>query len=491
MSEAATAISQTSYSLVSVPQELTEYILKFCHPRDYASLSETCRALYKIIYNEDQYIWREAFLKYPFDDIRHSLSHTIIEGSTKVKGSSLDERDTTTLDWKGELQRRVNAEGILRRSSTEGLNRLKVLDALLVLNDVVSSAAPGPLVLEGSSYNVAEPSHNLAWVQDTLLHSKVFEECDDVSMMDMMSSNAQDEVMICQLRSRLRSYLTLTHEKGDSAESQKRLASARSVGRCFVYDLRNYTDATRWGPYTATPWADNSGADITVNWTHVENIQNVVFMNVKDLPSQWRKPAIPSFDIQAVRPHSAPGYNSAERNPRDWAGVEGVWRRVVCFMDYRDLHSFNFTASDRMRLRPAYFETDFAEATRIVEARFFLDDNPASPELLPEEDDDPDPRYPPLPFVGTARGVHLSQSSRVRGVIRKKKDYVRWSFVTTHDRSQWAAEGVQVGGIGSAMGVAGVWTVAVHEGDEDPAGPFWMWKAEESLPDKMLVLQDY
>jgi hypothetical protein len=82
-----------------------------------------------------------------------------------------------------------------------------------------------------------------------------------------------------------------------------------------------------------------------------------------------------------------------------------------------------------MRLKPAYFDSDFAEATRIVEAQFTLDESPSSLDSPLEEDDDPDPHYPPLRFTGTARGIHLSQSSRVQGTIRKKKDYVRWTFV--------------------------------------------------------------
>lgn len=88
-----------------------------------------------------------------------------------------------------------------------------------------------------------------------------------------------------------------------------------------------------------------------------------------------------------------------------------------------------------MRLSSSYFDSEFAEATRIVEAQFTLDDDPSMADLEPEDDDDPDPRYPPLAFVGTARGMHLSQSSRVRGTIRKKKDYIRWTFVDVISRS--------------------------------------------------------
>lgn len=79
-----------------------------------------------------------------------------------------------------------------------------------------------------------------------------------------------------------------------------------------------------------------------------------------------------------------------------------------------------------MRLQAAYFEQDFAEATRIVEAQFAFDEEAS---LATELEDDDDPEYPPIAFSGLARGVHLSRHSRVHGTIRKKKDYVRWTFV--------------------------------------------------------------
>ena len=79
-----------------------------------------------------------------------------------------------------------------------------------------------------------------------------------------------------------------------------------------------------------------------------------------------------------------------------------------------------------MRLKPAYFDGDFAEATRVVEAQFTFDEE-KSLDIEPEDDDDPD--YPPIAFSGLARGVHLTRHSRVHGTIRKKKDYIRWSFV--------------------------------------------------------------
>jgi len=54
---------------------------------------------------------------------------------------------------------------------------------------------------------------------------------------------------------------------------------------------------------------------------------------------------------------------------------------------------------------------------------------------------------------------------------------VRWTLTSSREDGdgEWASEGVQLGGRGSAMGVIGMWTSAAHE-SSDPLGPFWAWK---------------
>ena len=114
---------------------------------------------------------------------------------------------------------------------------------------------------------------------------------------------------------------------GESEESHKRLQADRTASRCFVYNLRNYTRETLWGPYTT-----NGDGKVTVNWEHLEHIMNVVVMNVREVPNHWEE-VWPTWGLESTRAYSAPHVRN--RNPNDWAGVEGVWRRVVCFMDYR------------------------------------------------------------------------------------------------------------------------------------------------------------
>lgn len=308
-------------SLSTIPQEVAEHVLKFCHARDYASISETCRALHKIVYNEDdQCVWREAFLSHPFDDLRKSLDYS----------------PDADIDWRRELQDRISAERVLQSAHVPvmvdeaNIVEAGVLKALETVITAIHTASPA------EPTETEEKSETISWAETVLLKSGIFSTSPTLEpTREEYPAFGTIAYKLRQIRAQLRSYLTIIFEKGDTEESQKRLKQTRSLSRCFIYDLRNYENETLWGPYEAV--ADDKypvkACGIYVDWEHVEHIQNVVFMNLRELPPLLQKPAIPTFEIQMTRPYSAP--RSSERKPHDWAGVEGVWRRVVCFMDYR------------------------------------------------------------------------------------------------------------------------------------------------------------
>ncbi|KAI0666317.1 hypothetical protein C8Q78DRAFT_1060772 [Trametes maxima] len=360
-----------------------------------------------------------------------------------------------------------------------------------------------------------------------------------------------------QLRHKLRAY---TWPSRDKFADETRMATLRNASRCFVYNMRKYDARTLWGPYRvvntdgatlALPepmpvlmdesdsepdsyedeegdgenggdealWGVGWGHDGTpgrttgggstaharrkrskqtllVNWEHIEHIVNVVRLKLRDISH----PALgfdekPLFTLDGLRAYSAVG--SFERDPRDWAGVTGKWRRFVCFMDYRDLYMFNYSHLPPGPHHPEFFEAvSFDEAMRPVELHLSLISkeeyfsNPsriphALPNPLPASDVS-DPAFPTLYFDGHSRGPPSSVAS-IRGKVSTLADgAIRWQFVTTYDgRMQWSAEGVQLGHACSAAGIAGIWTGAHHERD-DPAGPFWMVKAEDDLPDGIL-----
>ncbi|KAI0367862.1 hypothetical protein BV20DRAFT_949233 [Pilatotrama ljubarskyi] len=150
----------------------------------------------------------------------------------------------------------------------------------------------------------------------------------------------------------------------------------------------------------------------------------------------------------------------------DWAGVTGVWKRCVCWMDYRDLILHNLSGE--------FEDPHLAEAVRIIAMHLRV----ASYSRCTV------PGYEHLPtihVVGETAGASITgQPRRIRGTVGVIADgSVRWtlqfSSVEGGEVDEWVSEGVQIGGVASAMGVLGMWTGANHE-RMDPLGPCWAWK---------------
>lgn len=182
----------------------------------------------------------------------------------------------------------------------------------------------------------------------------------------------------------------------------------------------------------------------------------------------------------------------------DWAGVAGVWRRCVCWMDYRELLFFNLDSTKFLTLDPQ-------EACRIIPMETWITGYTRAG-LMPVYDTDegdninllPNRRLktgirtgyfrppPVIHFSGFSVGSDRGTDDRrkVRGCVELiGGGEVRWQMDTFIQESEspgsttpeWSSEAVQVGGIGSAVGLLGMWTGATHE-RADPLGPFWAWK---------------
>ncbi len=279
----------TGITIFSVPLEVTERILVFSRHQEVAHFAQTCRQFRALVYHGDLYLWRELFLAYPFDDPRQSSAY-------------LEHRVPLEIDWKGDFQRRVRAGHVVTSGQiSEYLD--DALEALIVAIDdsLPKSASGGPI------------SHNIAWASRILSNAPFLRSAE--------LTRAQSA-----LRSRIRAYLSLYHEAGASAESTARLKSLRNEARCYVYDLRNYTQKTQWGPFTL------GQGGLEINWEHVEKIIHVIVMNIRDMAPTWQK-LCPEVGLEMTRAYSAP--RIPDQKPDDWAGVEGVWRRYISFMDYR------------------------------------------------------------------------------------------------------------------------------------------------------------
>lgn len=136
-----------------------------------------------------------------------------------------------------------------------------------------------------------------------------------------------------------------------------------TFARSKVYDLRQYTDLTLWGPFRA----DGSQR---VDWEKLEAVMIVLGYNLKEFtkrsdgrfPMIWDEPFVGATPQSFISPHRHSLYPKAEShrgeiedellrirevaadlNSLDPYGVTGTWMRVVCFLDFNDLYAFNFS----------------------------------------------------------------------------------------------------------------------------------------------------
>lgn len=429
-------------TILTIPVELVERVLTFCHPRDVAAFSQTCHLAYVVVYHPlDEYLWRELFLSYPFNDPRRSSQGAWKTDSPPALGGG----------WKHELLRRMDAERFCLSSKASPHEKKAALKTLIHVVQQSTTLGSGMLA-----------SYDLRWIERVLRQSRILD--------DEIETFAGDAG---QVVAQLRSYVALSLDKADDDETNCRLKVRRNKSRSYVYDLRHYTSDNRWGPYL------DGGR---VNWIHMESLINVILANLRELPGS-RNHTTPPLGLEATYAYSAPALSPSKE---DWAGVEGTWRRYVCFMDYRDLFAFNYSDLPSGTRDPSFFEDlRLREATRLIEMKLHL---------IPREElrflqattVACNTWYPSLYFAGSSTGVNGPEAS-VEGVVRMGSDgLVRWQFASMYSSDvRWSSDGAQVGSIASAFGIVGVWTTVLHD-EGDPAGPFWMWKVEDDDPTQLM-----
>src|SRR5258705_490416 len=139
---------------LSLPTELVQRVLCFCTPQALAAFSQTCRAVFTLVYGSgDQHLWRELFLSVPFDDLKESPDYD----------------PSVPINWKAEVQLRIRASLVVEFTPEElplpEETREEVFDAFESLVKVAQSAIPPFRTEPGSP---PAPSHNMRWLTDVL-----------------------------------------------------------------------------------------------------------------------------------------------------------------------------------------------------------------------------------------------------------------------------------------------------------------------------------
>ncbi|KAF5000965.1 hypothetical protein FGRMN_1335 [Fusarium graminum] len=242
-----------------------------------------------------------------------------------------------------------------------------------------------------------------------------------------------------------------------------------------VYDLRNYTDESGWGPFM------NDGS-FNVDWEKVEAILIVLGHNIgakrvvaRIFGDIWDSPFSGSFQNSFMAP---PPRDISSLEARDPYGVTGT-----C-----DFFAFNFGFNDNELVAPDATRPplDVGEATRLIMMRIHVTSlEPPGPEDGQE--------LPVVHFRGVSRSLDDSfddnANSDIRGTARLTKEgEVRWTtFSIFHGIERWRSEGIQIGGVRSARGVVGNW----FDRDYDvhgPAGPTAFWKG--ATPEQVENMED-
>lgn len=132
-----------------------------------------------------------------------------------------------------------------------------------------------------------------------------------------------------------------------------------TFARSKVYDLRQYTDDTLWGPFR------DDGTQ-RVDWEKVEAIMIVLGFNLRKFtersdgrfPLIWDEPFVGATPRSYMSPAPIADPSREKEMDEDMLkirslalnldaqdpyGVSGTWMRVVCFLDYNDLYAFNFS----------------------------------------------------------------------------------------------------------------------------------------------------
>ncbi|KAI1821527.1 hypothetical protein F4861DRAFT_518447 [Xylaria intraflava] len=249
-----------------------------------------------------------------------------------------------------------------------------------------------------------------------------------------------------------------------------------------VYDLRQYTQKTKWGPFVD----DDS---MRVDWEKVEAIMIITAANL-DLLDLSTKQICENWSVAFSGPWpnswKSPQDFSPPREPDplellDPYGVTGVWLRVVCFLDYTDFFGYNFGAEDQPPPHVPRPALHAGEALRLLLMTI-------SVTSIEEPGPEDGKGLPVVHFKGVSRGLeHLfdeNSDSELRGTVRLTPEgEVRWTTYSIFGGvERWRSESIQVGGVKSARGVVGHW----FDKDFDPrgpAGPTVFWKlSDENRP---------
>ncbi|KAL8715918.1 MAG: hypothetical protein Q9220_000585 [cf. Caloplaca sp. 1 TL-2023] len=502
-----------AYSLLTLPWEVLHTILLNVTPRDLAAL-RCCRVLDKFI-EEDALLFKEIYLRH--FDVRD---------------------DCGSRDWRRELKRLVRFEKILVSEDynvklaelnevadcVQDLLKTAAIDHssrnIAFLDSLISNQNTLQLLCNSSLFRWAstttQPSqcsnnHPPPYVHSQQIHpshqplettppssnsettdfNHVYLQSGQIPKSGYVEPPPEPQILQSQLSAKLHCLygVPIQHlPRSSSASHRHDLRANRGIkihpfARSKVYDLRQHSEATLWGPFRA----DGSH---NVDWEKVEAVFMILAHNVQLFADKYVEHSsilLPPWTepFTGVTPHSwarASKSSDIERplplplHLQDPYNLTGVWMRIVCFLDYRELFTFNFSEDQPLPGQPRP-PVDTEEAIRFITVKIHV--TKIEP---PGEDDGQD--LPIVHFKGTSISalppVDPNANSKIRGTVRLTPEgEVRWTtFSVFHGEERWRSEGIQLGGVQAARGILGYWFDKDFD-EYGPAGPTAFWKVSD------------
>jgi hypothetical protein len=345
--------------LLELSHELLHCIFVDVEPCDIAALSSTCRPFHDYI-RDNRLLHRELYLR-RYDEFEH------------------DKRT----NWEQQLHDRYQMERLLQ--TTDAATKRENLDFVATqMSKLMESAhrdfeQSKNLQMLSTAFKERQDNLNVFLCSSSLFHNKRAGDGTNHIPADNASTRQASAKLHClygvpidtaprrPIHSLMQPDLTI----GPSGSTRSQVLGRQPVthpwARSRVYDLREYTPSTLWGPFKA----DGSHQ---VDWEKVEAIMIALGHNIRRYqgredspvhglwtepfrgasPGSFHDPTPPATSPSAPTPHHEEALDAEDAevfkirelalklDAMDPYGVTGTWMRVVCFLDYNDLYTYNF-----------------------------------------------------------------------------------------------------------------------------------------------------
>jgi F-box associated protein len=326
-------------NLLDQCHEVLHWIFKHLDAADLSALAQTCRMLNSYTKN-NHVLWKHVYLQH-YDDPRRCY-------------------EPREPDWEQEIKDLTKMLKILKakKVAVKNENLEYVCEKAI---DLALGASRGNdsknLQLLKALFDSSDSNSNIF-----VLGSRLYE-----------MTNRRRKANVPPERSQLIAHLHCLHgvrtvkPLSDDMNSAYPLR-AHPYARSIIYDLDNYTQENKWGPFS------DSG-DMSVDWEKVEAIMIDLAYNLNlyddhtnslksDMrclafegvqPNSYKSVTTGESDVESVSDTSSwsasreadplPQQVNLALDARDPYGITGTWERVVCFLDYNDFVRFNFERS--------------------------------------------------------------------------------------------------------------------------------------------------